>query len=119
MKDSINMNSYAWKRWREEIIRGDVSCDGGENWKEASFKPKVIQPSKYGRTLWAALILVPTDLEEPQAVCKAVDTGNYTQPERLESIWNLRGLINNAMHGIGWPALNFPQNRIDSLIKSF
>lgn len=98
MKDHIKMNGYAWSGGGKEIIRVDVSCDGGKNWKEASLKPKVMQPSKYGWTLWEASVLVPSDLENPQLVCKAVDTANNTQPERLESIWNLRGLLNNAWY---------------------
>ena len=35
-----------------------------------------------------------------QLVCKAVDAAHNTQPESAASVWNLRGLANNAWHRV-------------------
>ena len=35
-----------------------------------------------------------------EIVCKATDTSCNSQPESLEGIWNLRGILNNAWHRV-------------------
>lgn len=33
-------------------------------------------------------------------VCKATDGSYNSQPDRVEGIWNLRGLLSNAWHHV-------------------
>lgn len=33
-------------------------------------------------------------------MCKAWDSSYATQPERMEPIWNLRGVLSNAWHKV-------------------
>jgi sulfite oxidase len=33
-------------------------------------------------------------------MCRAVDSQHNRQPETLESVWNVRGLLNNSYHRV-------------------
>jgi sulfite oxidase len=101
----INIKGYAWSGGGREIVRVDVSFDGGKNWQPANLTtPK--QPS--GRTwAWTLWNLQVPKIEfakqapgEVEIICKAVDIAYNTQPERVEPIWNLRGVLSNAWHRV-------------------
>ena len=51
-----------------------------------------------------AEVKIPPSLCEPgqeiEMVCRAVDSSMNQQPEKLDSVWNLRGIMNNAYHRV-------------------
>lgn len=100
-KRTVSVNGYAWSGDGKAIIRVDVSADGGRTWQSAMLRDKGPQKRNetYDWTLWDVIIDIPKD-KKMQLVCKAIDSAYNTQPERVESIWNLRGLLNNAWHRI-------------------
>lgn len=100
-KRTVSVSGYAWSGDGKAIIRVDVSADGGKTWQGATLRDNGPQKRNetYDWTLWDATIDFPKD-QKMQLVCKAIDSAYNTQPERVESIWNLRGLLNNAWHRI-------------------
>lgn len=51
-------------------------------------------------TLWEASLPVPKGKGEMKLVCKAIDAGYNSQPERPEPIWNIRGVLSNSWHRV-------------------
>ncbi|XP_044764248.1 sulfite oxidase-like [Coccinella septempunctata] len=98
----ITAKGYAWSGGGQEIVRVDVSCDGGKTWHVAEFDYH--ESKKYPRhwswTLWSCELPVPKGTENMEIIVKAVDSSYNTQPESFENIWNLRGVLNNAYHKI-------------------
>ena len=44
---------------------------------------------------------IPKDHKgELEIVCKAVDSSHNVQPEKVDGIWNVRGLLNNSWHRV-------------------
>jgi sulfite oxidase len=110
----VRVAGYAWSGDGKGIVRVDVSADGGETWMAARLLPRNSgspngrseEPRNrvYDWTRWTADIPIPRN-QDGEAVsmeltCKAVDSAYNTQPERVESIWNLRGVLNNAWHRV-------------------
>lgn len=100
-KKQVSMSGYAWSGDGKGIIRVDVSADGGKTWREATLREKGVRKRNetYDWTLWDATMDMPEN-GKTELVCKAVDSAYNTQPERADSIWNLRGLLNNAWHRV-------------------
>lgn len=100
-KHTVSLSGYAWSGDGKAIIRVDVSADGGQTWQGATLREKGPQKRNetYDWTLWDATIDLPQN-QKMQLVCKAIDSAYNTQPERAETIWNLRGLLNNAWHRV-------------------
>ena len=101
--DTVCMAGYAWSGDGKGIIRVDVSVDGGKTWCEAELRPKEEQRNRvYDWTLWEAEVTVPKSKkkEDLELVCKAVDSAYNTQPDSVDAIWNLRGVLNNSWHKI-------------------
>jgi sulfite oxidase len=106
----VEVKGYAWSGDGKGIIRVDVSGDGGETWQAAELLPKGDEEGEggdekrrsrvYDWTRWAATVKTRADGKEAVLVCKAVDSSYQTQPERVESIWNLRGVLNNSWHRV-------------------
>lgn len=101
-RGEVSMKGYAWSGDGKEIIRVDVSADGGSSWtgahllkKEAAGRNEV-----YDWTLWTATVKLPKDNGQVELACKAIDSAYNTQPDDVASIWNLRGLLNNAWHRV-------------------
>lgn len=111
--DHLKIRGYAVSGGGRGIIRVDVSVDGGKNWFPADLVPSPIAPEQnqdaYNRswawTLWEARIPVDKlqtgeQQQQLEICCKAVDSSYNTQPDTIEPIWNLRGVLNNAWHRI-------------------
>ena len=43
---------------------------------------------------------VPKGRTKMDVVCKAIDSGYNSQPERPEPIWNIRGVLSNSWHRV-------------------
>lgn len=100
-KKQIELSGYAWSGGGRKVIRVDITTDEGKTWTQAKLQPKPETP--YGRdyawTLWKAVIPVPEGAKSViQVASRATDDMYNTQPERVEPIWNLRGVLNNAWH---------------------
>lgn len=82
-------------------MRVDVSGDNGKTWINATLTPN--GQSKYKSwawTLWEADVPLPPGASEATLVVKAVDVSYNVQPDSVEGIWNLRGVLSNAWHRV-------------------
>ncbi|KAL0381818.1 UNVERIFIED_CONTAM: Sulfite oxidase [Sesamum angustifolium] len=101
----INIKGYAVSGGGRGIERVDVSIDGGKTWVEASKSQKAGIPyisddessDKWAWVLFEAEADVP---ETTEIVAKAVDIAGNVQPENVEVIWNLRGILNTSWHRV-------------------
>ncbi|XP_062151631.1 sulfite oxidase isoform X2 [Alnus glutinosa] len=101
----IKVSGYAASGGGRGIERVDLSVDGGKTWMEASRYQKTgipyitddISSDKWAWVLFEATIDVTHSTE---IVAKAVDIAANVQPERVEDIWNLRGILNTSWHRV-------------------
>lgn len=104
--DAVTVRGFAWSGGGRGIIRVDVSADGGATWHTADLQDGAEQhPARaWAWTFFEAEVPLPEGSEgqELEVCCKATDASYNTQPESIESIWNFRGLNNNA-----WPRVRF------------
>jgi sulfite oxidase len=88
------VEGYALAGAGRAVGRVDVSADGGKSWRKAELDPC----GPWAWTLWRArLELAPGPAE---LVVRAWDSAAQTQPERLETVWNCKGYMNNAWHRV-------------------
>ncbi|XP_039250360.2 sulfite oxidase-like [Styela clava] len=98
----VEVQGYAWSGGGRDIIRVDVTSDGGKTWKEADLmkNPEKDDSSQtWPWTLWKVEMPVKIG-QKIQFACKAVDSSYNQQPETIKPIWNLRGFLSNAWHRI-------------------
>ncbi|KAK3410344.1 sulfite oxidase [Eucalyptus grandis] len=101
----VKVSGYATSGGGRGIERVDISIDGGKNWVEASryqkdgipYDSSDICSDKWAWVLFEATVDIPHDTE---IVAKAVDTAANVQPENVETIWNLRGILNTSWHRV-------------------
>ncbi|XP_024185809.1 sulfite oxidase isoform X2 [Rosa chinensis] len=101
----VKVSGYAASGGGRGIERVDVSVDGGNTWVEASRHQKTGIPyiaeatcsDKWAWVLFEALVDVQ---QSTQIVAKAVDSAANVQPEKVEDIWNLRGILNTSWHRV-------------------
>lgn len=88
----VTLRGRAWSGWAP-ITQVEVSTDGGSSWSDAALDPAVAEHAWCG---WSC----PWDAEEGrfELLCRATDGAGKTQP--LEPVWNLRGVVNNAVQRI-------------------
>ncbi|KAB5537047.1 hypothetical protein PHYPO_G00114340 [Pangasianodon hypophthalmus] len=107
--EEVTVKGYAWSGGGREVMRVDVSLDGGKTWHVAklqnSEEGETSAPSPpFGRAwawkLWEITVPLPDGAEELEVVCKAVDSSYNTQPDSVPPIWNLRGVLCNAWHRV-------------------
>ncbi|CAN0925405.1 Sulfite oxidase [Linum grandiflorum] len=101
----VTVRGYAVSGGGRGIERVDVSIDGGKSWVEASRYQKEGIPyvsdyeksDKWAWVLFEAVVDVPRSTE---IVAKAVDSAANVQPESVQEIWNLRGVLNTSWHRV-------------------
>ncbi|MFS7956383.1 putative sulfite oxidase [Helianthus anomalus] len=101
----ITVKGYAVSGGGRGIERVDISTDGGKTWKEASRYQKpgiqyVADDEKSDKWAW---VLFEADVDvqsNTEIVAKAVDIAANVQPEKVEDIWNLRGILNTSWHRV-------------------
>lgn len=99
------VSGYAVSGGGRGIERVDISVDGGKNWVEASRYQKTGIPyiadhmssDKWAWVFFEVFVGIPHSI---QVVAKAVDTAANVQPESVETIWNLRGVLNTSWHRV-------------------
>jgi sulfite oxidase len=90
----VTAQGYAVVGGGRSIGRVDVSADAGRTWRRAELHRNGL----WAWTLWTAELALPPGPAE--IVVRAWDTAAQTQPERLETVWNDKGYMNNAWHRI-------------------
>jgi len=101
MKNYLSIIGYAWSGGGRSIARVDVSLDCGATWSVAELvdPPLSKGPSRqWAWTRWEAEL--PVKEGQVDVWVRAVDSGYNTQPETMEHIWNLRGLLAVGYHKI-------------------
>ncbi|XP_057800597.1 sulfite oxidase [Salvia miltiorrhiza] len=101
----ITIKGYAASGGGRGIERVDISIDGGKTWVEASKSQKPGVPyisddessDKWAWVLFEAEANIPQSTE---IVAKAVDVAGNVQPENVDFIWNLRGILNTSWHRV-------------------
>lgn len=97
----VKTNGWTWSGGGRNIVRVDITGDGGESWQTAEIKEGGDQ--KFGRA-WAWVFWeceVPAIVKKDGTVelaSKAVDLAFNSQPESVSGGWNVRGLGNNSWH---------------------
>ncbi|XP_033758440.1 sulfite oxidase-like [Pecten maximus] len=93
----VTVKGYAWSGGGRGIVRVDVTTDGGKTWHSAELKhPDQPLYKTYAWTLWEATVPLPADKKDVEIQCKAVDSSYNVQPDNVDGIWNLRGVLSNA-----------------------
>ncbi len=90
----VAIKGYAFSAGKH-IERVDVSIDGGNTWTQAQLQR---DESPWAWCLWHTEI--PLSVGNYTLVVRAFDSAANTQPERVESIWNFKGYMNNAWHKV-------------------
>ncbi|XP_059186046.1 sulfite oxidase, mitochondrial [Centropristis striata] len=107
--NEVTVKGYAWSGGGREVVRVDVSLDGGKTWQVAqlrtSDKEQASEPSPppgqaWAWKLWEVTAPLPAEAQELEIVCKAVDNSYNMQPDTVPPIWNLRGVLSNAWHRV-------------------
>ncbi|XP_035242614.1 sulfite oxidase, mitochondrial [Anguilla anguilla] len=123
--EEVTVKGYAWSGGGREVVRVDVSLDGGRTWQVARLRGGEVEveeegegdgeegeerrsvsppPPPPGRAwawkLWELTAPLPEDARELEIVCKAVDSSYNVQPDSVGPIWNLRGVLSNAWHRV-------------------
>ncbi|KAK1318628.1 Sulfite oxidase [Acorus calamus] len=101
----VTVSGYAVSGGGRGIERVDISVDGGKTWVEADRcqKPGVPYSSDDLTSEKWAWVFFKADIEVPknaEIIAKAVDSAANVQPENVEVIWNLRGILNTSWHRV-------------------
>ncbi|CEG47248.1 sulfite mitochondrial-like isoform x1 [Plasmopara halstedii] len=99
----VTIKGYAWSGGGRNIIRVDISIDGGKTWVPADLH-ELGKRQKYNRawawTPWELDVEVPPGTSNLDIMCKAIDASYNVQPDTIAPIWNMRGVLNNAWHRV-------------------
>lgn len=98
---NISLRGYAWSGGGRGIARVDISVNHGKTWHTAQLidSQTANLNRQWGWTRWQANF--PVDIQgELDVWVRAVDSSYNAQPENMDHIWNLRGLMAAAYHKI-------------------
>ncbi|XP_057377308.1 sulfite oxidase-like [Daphnia carinata] len=99
LKDGkLNLRGYAWSGGGRGIVRVDVSVDLGKTWHVAQLIDSVKVSKQWAWTRWQANL--PVQTKETEVWVRAVDSSYNTQPEGMEHLWNMRGVLAVGYHKI-------------------
>ncbi|KAE8021334.1 hypothetical protein FH972_007232 [Carpinus fangiana] len=101
----IKVSGYAASGGGRGIERVDVSVDGGQTWMEASRYQRTGIPYIAGdissdKWAWVLFEFTVDVMHNTEIVAKAVDIAANVQPEKVQDIWNLRGILNTSWHRV-------------------
>ncbi|KRY87238.1 putative sulfite oxidase, mitochondrial [Trichinella pseudospiralis] len=104
---TIAVKGYAWSGGGRDILRVEVSADNGNTWHSAVLHLHIQERrnARFAWTLWTCDVPVGDNSGPITLLCKATDSSHNCQPENPNSIWNIRGLVNNSWHKLvqNWP----------------
>ncbi|KZL81320.1 oxidoreductase molybdopterin binding domain-containing protein [Colletotrichum incanum] len=106
-KRRVKAEGYAYSGGGREVVRVDVSTDGGRTWKPA----ELVGDAGVGKKAWCwkrwryeGLVAdgqgAGDHKEAVRLVAKATDEAYNTQPESYASIYNVRGNLATAWHRV-------------------
>lgn len=96
----VNVEGYAYSGGGREIVRVDVSIDHGKTWAQAELMGDEGKGSKsWWWKRWRFVIPDEGD-KGGEVLVKATDESYNTQPEDYRGIWNQRGNLSCAWHGV-------------------
>ncbi|KAL2091354.1 hypothetical protein ACEWY4_013617 [Coilia grayii] len=107
--EEVTVRGYAWSGGGREVVRVDVTVDGGKTWhiaqlqgSEKEQEPAASPPTgqAWAWKLFEVTVPLPAEAQELEIMCKAVDNSYNTQPDTVAPIWNLRGVLSNAWHRV-------------------
>lgn len=117
----IPVRGYAYSGGGKMIIRVDISIDNGSSWTTAELEEDVCvngnnyvnekyekRNQSYNWTRWCAKVEIDDkklsnilkNENKVEILCRAFDSAYNSQPERPETVWNVRGVVNNSWHKI-------------------
>ncbi|KAK4477316.1 hypothetical protein RD792_016533 [Penstemon davidsonii] len=101
----VTIKGYAVSGGGRGIERVDVSIDGGKTWFEASKSQKatntyISDGENSDKWAWVLFEAEADISRSTEIVAKAVDIAGNVQPENVEVIWNLRGILNTSWHRV-------------------
>ncbi|KAF5740457.1 Sulfite oxidase [Tripterygium wilfordii] len=101
----VKISGYAVSGGGRGIERVDISIDGGKSWLQASRYqkagiPYVSDDLNSDKWAWVLFEVVVDISSSTTIVAKAVDLAANVQPEKVEDIWNLRGILNTSWHQV-------------------
>ncbi len=79
-----------------DIVRVDVSIDGGQGWHQAELEHDPQAPWSW--TFWTIALDLPKG--EHELAVRAWDSAGQTQPDRPEDTWNFKGYLSAAWHRV-------------------
>ncbi|KAJ9606549.1 hypothetical protein H2200_008557 [Cladophialophora chaetospira] len=101
-EDAVQVAGYALSGGGREIIRVDISADGGSTWQQAVLLPDEAEGQQsWSWKRWHAIVSRPVVGSE--MVVKAIDDGYNTQPESYVGQYNFRGNLTTAWHRVRYP----------------
>jgi sulfite oxidase len=92
---STVVRGYAIATGRD-IMRVDVSRDGGRTWRQATLEHDADAPWSW--TFWTATLDLPQGQHE--LAVRAWDSAGQTQPAQTDDTWNFKGYLSAAWHRI-------------------
>jgi sulfite oxidase len=97
--ETVAAGAVAVRGWafagEREVVRVDLSTDGGGTWTVAELMPA---RSRWSWRLWQAAVELGPG--EHELICRAWDAAAQTQPEDPAHVWNFKGYMNNAWHRV-------------------
>lgn len=98
---TFTVKGYAFSGGGNDIESVHISLDNGKTWSSAQLK-KFDSPlyKSWAWTIWETELKIPEGQDKVEIICVATDSNQNTQPESFKSIWNARGLMNNAWHRV-------------------
>ncbi len=79
-----------------DVVRVDVSIDGGRNWRQAELDHDATAPWSW--TFWSATLDLPRG--EHELAVRAWDSAGQTQPTQPDDAWNFKGYLSAAWHRV-------------------
>ncbi|TLU71208.1 molybdopterin oxidoreductase [Lichenicoccus roseus] len=79
-----------------EVVRVDVSIDGGRNWRQAELEHDAEAPWSW--SFWTATVDLPKG--EHELAVRAWDSAGQTQPAQPDDTWNFKGYLSAAWHRV-------------------
>ncbi|KAG9245901.1 Oxidoreductase, molybdopterin-binding domain-containing protein [Calycina marina] len=102
----LNVEGYAYSGGGREIVRVDVSTDGGKTWDQA----ELLDDKAMGTKAWCwkrwRYALGESAEGKTTLMVKATDEAYNTQPQSYSSIYNARGNLATAWHSVDIKSLD-------------
>ena len=92
---STALRGYAIATARE-VVRVDISIDGGRSWGQAELEPNPGAPWSW--RFWTATVDLPPG--EHELAVRAWDCAGQTQPALADDVWNFKGYLSAAWHRV-------------------